>query len=107
MTDGITAMTGILAGLSGVALGWLAFGRDRRQDLKGEIKAFTRLEVLLEELSQKVGKLGEQIACLGRDLTGHDRRLALLEQRVDTLEKARRERRSPATALEPQVMENP
>lgn len=88
LTEGITVMIGMLAGLSGMALGWMAFGRDRRRDVKEDVKAFTRLEVLLEELGQKVGRLGEMITCLGREMNGHENRIVVLEQRVGTIERS-------------------
>jgi hypothetical protein len=78
-------------GLSVIAL-FLSTRRNTKQDTTADTKAFTRLEVMMENVLDEIKNMGRNQDGITADQATCNTKIALLEQRVDTLEQHRRAR---------------
>lgn len=93
----ITLIVGIVAALSGIVLGWSGHSatrkrdtqkenKDREVDVKAETRAFTRVELMIEDLSKSVGEIKACLPTYASGIARHDQEIALIKQRLDAIE---------------------
>jgi hypothetical protein len=93
----------IIAGVVGVVLGILGANRSGKKDVASDVAAFTRVQVTLESLSNKVDKIDCSLSGFTLGFNALDHRVGMLEARVNELTKALARVKSPRRKIEEEV----
>jgi archaellum component FlaC len=102
MTD-ISIAVAILAGVAGIVFGWLSAARANKKQACNDVAAFTRVQVTLETLTSKVDKIDVSLSGFTVGINGLDRRVGMLEARVEELTNALAKVKSPRRKVEEEV----
>jgi len=75
----ITAVIGVLFGLSGLIIGWLGVFRSRKNDIEKTVEFNTRIETKLETIHSDVIDMKQEHKATDCTLQDHEARISVLE----------------------------
>lgn len=99
----INVIVAIIAGVVGIVLGVIGANRAGRKEAATDVAAFTRVQVTLESLSNKVDKIDCSLSGFTSGINALDHRVGMLEARVNELTNALAKVKSPRRKIEEEV----